>query len=132
MRYRYLLIFLIFPVFFSCKKYKGTPPPQVFPPVLLKDIVVSGLPSPFYHLEYNTANKITFASFAAGFKMYDVVFNGDKMTEMKNNTAINKDKLQYSYYNSGRINAVQYINEAGIIFKACSFTYDGKKLTNLE
>ena len=137
MRHRYLLLFIAAIILFGCKKEKTTidplPPPSTQPPtVLVKDIVIAHLPSPYYHFEYNAAGKVTFVSFASDFTRYDVVYDGDRIKEMRNNILVNKDTLRYSYDNTGRVNAIKYINEAGTIYTVLFFTYDGQKLIEIE
>ena len=141
MRYRHLLCLVVAIVMFSCKKGKEViyppvplpPPTPQSPSVLLRDIVIERLPSPYYHFEYNTAGKISFVSFASGLKMYDVVYNGDKIIEMRNNIIIaNKDRLQYRYDNEGRVSAINYADSAGIVYAKLHFTYAGQQLIKSE
>jgi len=99
---RYVLIVAAALVLFSCKKEKPNspviqPPDPVIPTVFLKDIVIPNLPSPYYHFEYDAIGKVAFVSFASDFTRYNVVYNGDRISEMRNNILVNKDRLQYSY-----------------------------------
>jgi hypothetical protein len=135
---RYLVLLIISVLLFSCKKQKETtipqppaPPVTPVPSVLLKDLVMPSLPSPYYHFEYNAAGKITFASFASDFFRYDIVYNGDRISEVKNNIFMNKDRLQYSYDNSGRVSTIMYADSMGVAYKRISLAYDGQKLTSL-
>jgi len=135
MRYNYWLLLVIPVVLFSCKKHKDTTNPQPVPPVpsvLLKDMVIPNLPSPYYHFEYNETGKVTFASFASNFTMYDIVYSGDRISEMKNNIFVNKDRLQYSYDNAGRVTTIMYADSMGVAYKRISLTYNGQKLIKLE
>src|ERR1700730_9366325 len=129
MRYRYLLFLTASLILFSCKKEGGTmappPPAPSVPAVLLKDIVISNLPSPYYHFEYNSAGNIIFASFAAGFRMYEVAYERGRISEMKNNSVGNNDRLRYVYDNAGRVNTVRYTDSAGIVYARIYFTYEG-------
>jgi hypothetical protein len=140
MRYRYLLLSVLTLVLFSCKKENDvvlpsaplpTPRPQS-PSLLLEDMVVERLPSPYYHFGYDTAGKISFVSFASGLNMYDVIYNGDKISEMRNNTLVNKDRLQYEYDNDGRVSAINYANSTGVVYTKVHFAYAGQKLIKLE
>lgn len=131
-----LLTVIIF-ISSSCKKDRGTisPPPPTAPPVqliLLKEINIPNLPSPYYRFEYNTAGDPSFASFASGFFIYDITYSGGKINEMKNNIIVNKDRLQYSYDFFGRVNAVMYADSNGVVYKRMHFTYDGQKLIKAE
>lgn len=133
MRYRDLLLLLVTTVLFSCKKETATPPPvPPVPLILLKDIVIPNLPSPYYHFEYDAAGKPIFASFASGFFMYDIAYSGDRISEMKNNIIVNKDRLQYFYDNAGNVNAIRYADSNGIVYKRIDLTYDGQKLIKLK
>lgn len=138
MRYKYLLFLMAAIILFSCKKEKGTIdpdcPPTVdpVPTVLLKDVVISNLPSPFYHFEYNAAGKVSFVSYASDFFRYDVLYNGDKISEMRNNILVNKDRLQYFYDNAGRVNSLTYADSTGLVYTKINLTYDGPKLIKLE
>src|SRR6185369_2155625 len=141
MRSKYLLLLITTIGLFSCKKEKGenVPSPGIpLPPdppaqtILLKDIEIPHLPSPYYHFEYDTAGKVSFVSFASDFNRYDVIYDGGRISEMRNNIIVNKDTLRYSYDNAGRVNAIKYINEAGSVYTVIFFTYDGQKLIELE
>ena len=138
MHYKNLLLLIVPVVLFSCKKRDGTnnpqpiPPGSTFPAVLLKDIVISSLPSPYYHFEYDATGKVNFVSFASDFTRYNVFYNGDRITEMQNNILVNKDRLQYLYDNEGRVFLIQYADSTGAVFTRSLFTYDGQKLVKIE
>lgn len=142
MRHRHLLLFLAVTIMFSCKKEKqsidqpSSPPPSPMPlpsPTLrIKDVVIAHLPSPFYHFEYNAAGKVSFVSYASDFSRYDVSYNGDKISEMRNNILVNKDRLQYFYDNAGRINTVTYADSTGQVYTRINLTYDGSKLIKMQ
>jgi len=131
-----LLIVITALVLFSCKKEKyispdSPSPDPVIPTVLLKNIEVPNLPSPYYHVEYDTAGKVVFVSFASDFARYNVVYNGDRIREMDNNIIVNKDRLQYSYDNQGRISTVTYADSTGLVYTRLNLSYDGKKLIEI-
>ena len=105
------------------------PPPTT---VLLKDIVIPNLPSPYYHFEYDTQGKVSSVSFASGLTTYAVTYGGDRITEMKNNTTVNQDRLVYLYDDAGRVAAIKETDPSGVVFTALFFTYNGGKLTELE
>lgn len=138
MRYKYLLLLTVSAIAFCCKKEKqvsdpGVPPPPPAPPVVfVKNIEIANLPSPYYHFEYNASGKVTVATFSSGLRLYDVFYNADRISEIKNNTMVNKDRLQYSYSNDGKVILINYVDEGGVLFKRAHFTYDGAKLTNIE
>src|SRR5262245_49736109 len=115
MRYKPLIILIAITTWFSCRKDAGmeTSSKQVDelelkPTVLLKDVVLSSLPSPFYHFVYNAAGKASFISYASDLTRYNVIYEGGRIIEMRNNILVNKDRLQYLYDNDGRVKAVKY------------------------
>lgn len=143
MRYKFLLLILIPAILFSCKKEAVTTnvppapqtppvPPVVVPAMLLKDIEIPNLPSPFYHFEYNKDGQIIFASFASGLNMYNVLYNGSQITEMRNNTIANNDRLQYVYDKDDRVSAVNYTDPNGLVFTRVNYSYDADKLIRIE
>lgn len=143
MRYKFLLLILIPAILFSCKKEAVTTnvppapqtppvPPVVVPAMLLKDIEIPNLPSPFYHFEYNKDGQIIFASFASGLNMYNVLYNGSQITEMRNNTIANNDRLQYVYDKDDRVSAVNYTDPNGLVFTRVNYSYDVDKLIRIE
>src|SRR5690348_13464732 len=73
----------------------GPPPPP--PAVLLKAVVLSNLPPPYYHFEYDAAHRITKASFAAGLRLYQVLYDEDRISEIRNQMLGNGDRLLYRY-----------------------------------
>jgi hypothetical protein len=136
MRYKYLLLLITAVVLFSCRKKgmdvqaPGTPLPVQA--VLLKDIEIPHLPSPYYHFEYDLEGKVSFVSFASDFARYNIIYNGGRISEMRNNILVNKDTLRYTYDNAGRVDAVKYINGAGTVYTVLFLTYDGQKLIEIE
>jgi hypothetical protein len=115
----------------SCSEERVTAPVVRATPVLLQDIVVPRLPSPYYHFEYDSTGRATKASFASGFTMYDVTYDRDRIVEMRDNTAGDQDRLVYAYDNAGRVTTIRYVNEAELVYTVLSFTYDGQKLTRV-
>ena len=99
---------------------------------LLKDIVVPSLPSPYYHFEYDAQGKVSSVSFASGLTTYDVTYATGKISELRNNTFVNHDRLVYVYDDAGRVTTVKETDESGVIFTVLFFTYSGDKLTGLE
>lgn len=100
--------------------------------VLLQDVVLSSLPSPYYHFAYDAAGRVQTVSFASGFTMYDVVYEGGRISEMKNNTLGNQDRLEYLYDNAGRVSIVRYVKPDGVVFTRLLLSYAGEKLTRIE
>jgi hypothetical protein len=108
------------------------PSPAPTDKVLLKDVVIPRLPSPYYHFEYDNAGSIRSASFASGFTMYDVTYTGGRISEMRNNTLGNRDRLEYTYDDAGRVAVIEYVNPSNVIFTTLFFSFAGEKLTRIE
>jgi hypothetical protein len=108
MRNKYLWILLLTTGLFSCKKENGSSdPPAGQPPAqppgsLLKEIVIPNLPSPYYHFEYNSDGKLTSTSFASGFEVSNIIYNGNRVSEVRDVLPPNSNKLQYLYNIEGR------------------------------
>ena len=132
MRIRRSVLVLVFAAASSCGTDAGpvapTPPA---PKVLLKDIAIPNLPSPFYHFEYDTQGRISVASFASELRLYDVRYAGGRISEMRNNIIVNHDRLAYVYDN-GKVTEVRYIDSAENTYVRLHFAYDGPKLIRIE
>jgi hypothetical protein len=130
---RYMMTGMVIVILLSCNKKKEstdnplTPPPPVF----LKDIVVSNLPSPHYHFEYDSSGKYTFALFASGNRMYSIMHDGNRISELRNNTFINHDTLRY-IYDANRVRTVNYIDESNSLYKRANLFYNSDKLQKIE
>lgn len=136
MRYSYILIMvagvLLLP---SCKKQHTEPPQPPIPRVkqfLLKDITIPNLPSPYYHFEYSPDSLITKADFSSGFTIYDVLYNGNRITEMRNNISVNHDTLRYVYDNTGKPALIKFINSENVVYRHVTFLYDGNQVKEIE
>jgi hypothetical protein len=139
MRLRLSRLLVLAAIVSACNGDSGTtaptpppPPPPPQPSVLLRDIVIPNLPSPFYHFEYDAAGRVSFASYASDLFRYDVRYDGGRISEMQNNILVNHDRLNYVYDDAGRVASVRYINESGVIFVALFLSYEGQQLTGLE
>jgi hypothetical protein len=108
-----------------------TPVPPA-PPVLLRDVVLSNLPSPYYHFEYDNAGRVRAASLASGLRMYDVTFDDRGIKEMQNTVIVNHDRLDYLYDDAGRVGAIKYVDSTGVVYTVLFFRYDGQKLIGIE
>src|SRR5262245_53000991 len=75
------------------------PPPTAT--VLLKDIVIPELPSPYYHFDYDATGRVSNVSFASELTKYDVAYDGDRIKELQNNILVNHDRLVYAYDDAG-------------------------------
>jgi len=128
-------LLLLIVILFSCKKEKTTSDPSPtppLPPLLLKDVVVPHLPSPYYHFEYDSTGKAVFVSFASDLTRYHITYDGNRIVEMRNDILVNKDRLQYIYNASGTLEMVNYADSTGAVYTKVHFTFDGQKLVKIE
>ena len=100
--------------------------------MLLRDMVLSSLPSPYYHFGYDTSGRLQTASFASGFTMYDVIYQGGRISELKNNTLGNQDRLEYFYDSAGRVRMVRYLRPDGVVYTRLMLSYVGERLTRVD
>jgi hypothetical protein len=98
----------------------------------VKDIVIDRLPSPYYHFEYDAGNRISAVSFASGLTNYSAAYEGDRISELRNNALGNDDRLVYAYDDAGRVAAIKYTGSDGTVFTVVFLRYDGQQLTELE
>jgi len=137
MRYNEAFRIVVFTLLlFSCKKddtNNPTPPPpsDAVKKVLLKDITIPHLPSPFYHFEYNSDSMVTRVDFASGFNIYDIVYNGNRIAEMQNNIIVSHDTLRYLYDNAGKLSMINFINQENITYRHVSFLYNGDQVKEI-
>ncbi|MBC7830168.1 MAG: hypothetical protein H7122_20665 [Chitinophagaceae bacterium] len=96
----------------SCKKDNDAlQPPDLPAPiddartVLLKEVVVQSLPSPYFHFTYDSLKYVTQINFASGFSIYSVEYENKRVKKMTN--FITGSSILYSYSN----NHVSEINE---------------------
>jgi hypothetical protein len=137
MRLRYSILLLFTAVMAACKDEPATtaPTPPVPPPspVLLEDIVVPSLPSPYYHFEYDATGRVSTLSFASSFFTYDVRYDSHgRIGEMRNITLATGTRLVYAYDDVGRAVSVRYVDSNGLTFTLLIFSYEGQQLTGIE
>jgi hypothetical protein len=130
-----IVLFSLF--FFACRKEHpiviNTPPlPEPAKKVLLKDITIPHLPSPYYHFEYDSDSLVSKVDYSSGYTIYDVIYNGGKIAEMRNNILVNHDTLRYSYDNAGKPVLIQFINDANIIYRVVRFSYKGDQVKEIS
>jgi hypothetical protein len=117
----------------SCSSDRSvTAPPPPPAAVLLKDIVIDRLPSPYYHFDYDANHRPIGVSFASGLNSYDLIYDGGRLSEMRSNNGFNHDRLVYTYDAAGRVDSIKYTDENGIVFTVLFFRYSGQQLTQLE
>lgn len=138
MRYnRVLQIVIIILSLFSCEKEHaidaGAPRlPALEKKILVKDITLPGLPSPYYHLEYNADSTVSKVDFASGYTIYDVLYNGNKIAEMRNNIFVNHDTLRYIYDGTGKLTMINFINGSNVIYRHAIFIYNAGQVKEIE
>jgi hypothetical protein len=136
MTYRIILLTISFAiVLVSCSKkdvnHNPVNPVQPNRKILLKDIVIPRLPSPYYHFEYGEDSLVRKADFSSGYFMYDVLYNGGRISEMRNNILVNHDTLRYVYDNAGRLSTVNFINQENVLKRHVVFNYKEGKVSQI-
>src|SRR5689334_25158537 len=114
-----VLIFVI--AFASCKKDAIETPPTQDPPsdartILLKDMIVQNLPSPYYHFDYDDSGFITHVNYQSGLELYDLSYHNERIDNMMDNTFVNKTRLQY-IYKDGKVSQINFQDNAGVFYK---------------
>ena len=102
------------------------------PPVLLKDMIVANLPSPYYHFEYAPSGQITRVSFASQFLDYSVRYQNARITELRDSAVGNFNRLEYHYDAVGRVDTVNYHDNSGALYARVLLTYSGSQLVRLD
>lgn len=127
----------LFMLAISCKKNDVIQPPTEEPPVdvhtiLLKDIAIQNLPSPFYHFDYNDSGYITSINYQDGLALYDLFYENGRIDRITDNTVANKDKLQY-FYENGKVSKINFTSREGILYKQVILNYNNtSQLTKAE
>jgi hypothetical protein len=121
----------------SCRKEKTAttnPPPlsESVKKILLKDITIPHLPSPYYHFEYNKDSMVNKVDFGSGYTIYDVFYTGNKISEMRNNIIVNHDTLRYFYDSAGKVALFKFINDENVIYRHVIFAYNGNQVKEIE
>jgi hypothetical protein len=96
--------------------------------ILVKDIVISNLPSPYYHFEYSDSGKISLASFAADFLITKFDYNKNLVLRSHNSGPANQDQLNYLYDSIQRPIQIDYMNKDGKTYKRVKCMYNGFQL----
>lgn len=133
---RTVIFYYLFSFFIvsACSKERQQVNQPVLPPnidVQLKEVNVPGLPSPFYHFEYNSDGYPVYVSYASDLSMYTIKYNGNKLSAMENNTMANKDKLEYSYNTDGKADTVKYTDINAVVYKRVWMKYENEKLIRI-
>ena len=114
----------------------GSPPPPPPPPppiesVRLAVVEVPLLPSPYYRFEYDSAGRVTAASFASDLRTYEVQYANNRISRMVS-TRFSREELVYSYDASGKVSTVTYNDTFGVDYVRIHLSYAGERLAKLE
>jgi hypothetical protein len=135
MNYRLILSSMALAIIIiSCRKDNNNPissPDEPNTKILLKDIIIPHLPSPYYHFEYGSDSLVSKADFASGYYMYDVLYDNGRIGEMRNNIIVNHDTLRYVYDNNGRVMMVNFIDQDNLLKRHVVFTYNAGKVSQI-
>jgi YD repeat-containing protein len=134
MNYRSAVRLLLAAAVCACGSDRATSPtPPGAQTVLLKDVVLSSLPSPYYEFAYDEAGRVTRASFASRLRTYDVTYEGDRIAEMRNVSPGGRDRLRYVYAATGDVVAIEYVvNANDSVYTRLVLTFEGRMLTKVE
>lgn len=141
MRHRHTLPLILAAAVWACSGEQATslstpppppPPPPPAPAVLLREIVVPNLPSPYYHFEYDSAGRVKVVSFASELRSYEVMYDGNRLSEMRSSVPANGDTLRYSYDDTGRVSTIRYVDSKGVDYTVLSFSYVGQQLVGIS
>jgi len=99
--------------------------------VRITDIEIPFLPSPYYRFEYDSAGKVTFASFASELRTYEVQYYGNRISRIVS-TRFTREELTYFYDAAGKVSTVTYTDAAGVVYVRIPLTYAGDRLVMLE
>jgi hypothetical protein len=75
---------------------------------------------------------VTKADFASGFTIYDVIYTGNKIAEMRNNIIVNHDTLRYLYDNAGKVSMIKFISQENVVYRHVTFAYNGGQVKEIE
>ena len=118
----------------SCRKEHPEPKPVPEPvkKVLLKDITIPSLPSPYYHFAYNADSTVAKASFADSFTNYEVSYANNRIAEMRNTTLGNHDTLRYVYDQTGKPTTINIFNRSNGMNRHVFFYYNVNQVKEID
>lgn len=108
------------------------PPPPGVADVRLAEIAIPSLPSPFYRFEYDASGRISLISYASDLITYEVLYDGDRISEMRTIGGFIQERLSYSYDATGKVRLVTYRDRTDTVYVRISLAYDGDRLVLLE
>jgi hypothetical protein len=113
----------------------ATPPPSPVPSIAdvrLGELIIPNLPSPHYRFEYDSSGRVTFASFAADLRTYDIRYEGNRIAGMTSTNVVTTERLAYFYDLAGKATLVTYSDNAGVVYVRVHLAYAGDRLVGLE
>jgi len=113
----------------SCKKQGAdtTPPVSDARTILLKEVIASSVPSPYFHFDYDNAGFVTHIDFASQLFSWQVQYKNNRVIRMIN-TNLNRDTLEYTYINN-RVAFIRHTSaQNGRPLSRYDFTYDNTGL----
>lgn len=118
----------------ACGSDQISAPPPPPPPtgIMLKDVVYTRLPSPYYHFEYDNDGRITTANFASGLATYSLHYQAGGRIQDIGVFAGTVHTLFYTYDDAGRVAAIREQDETTNNVQLWFFTYEGQQLTSIE
>jgi hypothetical protein len=117
----------------SCRKEQGSnnqQGPAGPKGVLLKDYIIYN--TPWYHFEYDDQNRIIKVISQSSLDTMHVIYDGNRIKEMRNDVIGNHDTLRYSYDNNGMVSLITFIGaSADFQYRHIHFNYTGNQLKQI-
>ena len=131
---RYIFIIVFEVILISCHKNSLEHPMPVpigeRPIVKLKDMIEQGLPSPYYHFEYNDTGYISRVAFASDLSSYDLSYYDGKVDLMLMNKDVpfdtKKDKIVYDYKDE-QLTGIRIFDKNNVYYRKCLFTFSAAR-----
>ncbi len=116
----------------ACEKDMDTAPSSPVLPddkrtILLKDVVEQGMPSPYFHFDYDSGYA-SHISFASGFFQYDVKYNDKRVASMTNRP--DGAKLTY-FYSEGKVARIRK-EVFGLLMWSYEMKYTNNQLNEVK
>lgn len=93
--------------------------------------MIPSLPSPHYRFEYDASGRVTFASFAADLRTWEVLYEGNRIAGMRATRSIS-ERLTYFHDGAGKATLITYSDDAAAVYARVRLTYAGDRLVRLE
>jgi hypothetical protein len=123
---------------FACKKEHSSngqqaPPNNPGPTdILLKDLTINNSSEAWYHFEYDNNKRIVLITSQSSLDTMHVIYDGNRIKEMRNDIIGNHDTLRYAYDNTGMVSLITFIGaSADFQYRHIHFTYTGQQLQEI-